>query len=302
MWLLAIAAGLCLVGAISHSASGASDLHNAPPLRFGVSDAMVTGVSVSDARAAMSVWSTDLLGSMGLRVAPKEEWVVPSDRLLAAIRAGEIDMFCITVMEYRQVAPYVDTSQIITDDTGGEEYLLVVRAGGGISRLADLRGKSLIQWENPRTNLAEPWLAVSLWNEGLVSPRQLLGRISKNPQLSQVVLPVFFGQADACLVTRTGLNTMAELNPQLLRQLKVLVTSPRIENAFMAFRKGYPAELKMPIFNRMLAFNSSTTARQVLMLFQSRGYIGNSQECLSPATSLLDAYERGPLSVPGRKR
>jgi phosphonate transport system substrate-binding protein len=267
-----------------------------------ISDTVVTGVNLSDARAAMSVWTTELLKAIGLEPDPNEEWVMESARLLAAIRGGKVDLFCITVQEYRQVAPYVDTSRIITDDHDGDELLLVVRDGSGIVNMAGLRGRSLILWESPSTSLGEPWLTVSLWREGLESPKQLLGRMTTNTKLSQVVLPLFFGQVDACVVTRQGLDTMVELNPQLSRKLRVLLASPRMRSAFLAFRKDYPAHLKKPIFDRVRELKSIPASDQILTLFQSSGFVTRDAGCLSSASALLDAYERHRAPAAGRKR
>jgi phosphonate transport system substrate-binding protein len=301
---LILLGGLGLVAACAAYLMASSDASTTgvPPLRLAISEKVVIGVNLSDAKAAMAVWTTELLTNIDLKLAPDQDWVMPSDQLLAAIRGGKVDMFCLTVQEYRQVAPYVDTSRIITDDYGGDELLLVVREGSGIADLADLRGRSLIQWESPGSSLAEPWLTVSLWREGLESPKQLLGRMTTNTKLSQVVLPLFFGQADACVVTRRGLDTMVELNPQLSHKLKVLVASPRMQSAFFTWRKDYPAHLKKPIFDRMLALNSSPTAKQVLTLFQSPGFTARDASCLNPANSVLDAYERRREPAPGRKR
>jgi len=305
--LLSLLSCLCLVAASAiylMAGSDGSTRTGASPLRLAVSENVVCGVSLNDARAAMAVWTTELLKDMDLKMAmaPDQNWVMPSDQLLAAIRIGKVDLFCLTVQEYRQVIPYVDASRIITDDFGGEELLLVVREGSGIVNLAGLRGRSLILQESPSTSLAEPWLTVSLWQEGLESPKQLLGHMTTNTKLSQVVLPVFFGQTDACVVTRRGLDTMVELNPQLSHKLKVLVASPRMQSAFFTWRKDYPAHLKKPIFDRMLALNSSPTAKQVLTLFQSPGFTARDASCLNPANSVLDAYERRREPAPGRKR
>jgi phosphonate transport system substrate-binding protein len=250
----------------------------------------------------MSVWNAELLKNIGLPSDRNGNWVMESSELLAAIRGGKLDLVCLTVPEYRQVAQYLDTRLIITDDSGGEELLLLVREGSGISTLENLRGRSLIQWDTPRTSLAEPWLAVSLWHEGLKSPKELLGRITTSTKLSQVVLPVFFGQADACLVTRRGLDLMTELNPQLSRKLKVLLASPKMLSVFLAFQKNYPADLRKSVFDRMVALNSNPIARQVLVLFQSPGYTIEDADCVNSANLLFDAYERHRAPAPVRKR
>jgi phosphonate transport system substrate-binding protein len=296
--LCLVAGGAAQFKAGSDAATGAG----APPLRMAVSEKVVLGVNLADAGAALAIWSQELLPTANLKLAPDQNWVKPSGQLLAAIRGGTVDMFCLTVQEYRRVAQYVDTNRIITDDHGGDEFLLVVREGSGVVNLAGLRGRSVILQESPNTSVAEPWLAVSLWREGLESPNRFLSRMTKQTKLSQVVLPVFFGQADACLVTRRGLDTMAELNPQLSRKLKVLLASPKMVNAFFAWRKDYPAELKQPIFDKVLNLRSSRTAEQVLTLFQSPGYTIQDSGCLREANSVLDAYERRLEPVAGGKK
>lgn len=289
--------GLCLAAgctaqlfAGSDAATGTAD----PPMRFAVSDKVVCGVSLNDARAAIAVWSSELLKiiSFKARFASDQDWVKPSADLLGAIRSGTVDVFCITVQEYRQVSPYVDTSRVITDNVGGEELLLVVREESGIKSLAGLRGRSLIIQESPNTSLAEPWLDVSFKRENLGSPGPFLAHVTRSAKLSHVVLPLFFGQADACVVTRRGLDTMCELNPQLSRKLRVLLSSPRAVSAFFAFRKDYPAHLKAPIFDGLINLRSAPTSRQVLTLFQTPGFMVQGAECLGPANTILDSYDR----------
>jgi phosphonate transport system substrate-binding protein len=301
---LSLLGGLCLVAGAAAPLRAGSDASTTgvPPLRLAISEKVVYGVNLSDARAALGVWATELLKNIDLKLAPEQDWVMPSNQLLAAIRSGTVDIFCLTVPEYRQVAPYIDTRRIITDDYGGDELLLVVREGSGIENLAGLQGRSLILLEGPSTSLAEPWLAVSLWQVGLPSPQQLLGHLTRNTKLSQVVLPVFFGQADACVVTRRGMDTMVELNPQLARKLKVLLASPQMVSAFFASRRDCPAHLTKPIFDRLAELRSSPTSRQVLTLFQSPGFTARDADCLRPANALLDIYERHRAPATGRKR
>ena len=305
--LLSLLGCLCfMAGAAAYLMAGSdtSTRAGALPIRLGVSERVVAGVNLNDARAAMAVWSEELLKTIDVKMAfaSGQDWVMPSDDLLAAIRGGKVDLFCLTIQEYRQVAPYVDVSRIMADNYGGEELLLVVREESGIANLAGLRGRSMILWDSPSTSLAEPWLSVMLWRGGLDSPARLLGRVTRSSKLSQAVLPVFFGQADACMVTRRGLDTMAELNPQLSRKLKVLIASPKMESAFFACRKGYPAQLRNTIFDGLVALKSSTTAKQVSMLFQSPGFTARDADSLSPANALLDAYERHREPAAGRKR
>ena len=291
--LTRLLATLCLMagGDVRFAAAEASVAPGSPPLRLAISENVVRGINLNDARAALSIWSTELAKAAGLNLAIGQDWVMTRDQLQSAIRGGTADMFCLTVQDYRRVAAYVDITRVLTDDHAGEQFVLLVREGSGIVKLADLRGKSLIVHDSPSASLAEPWLSVSLWREGLDSPEQLFGRVTRNTKLSQAVLPVFFGQTDACLIAQRGLDTMSELNPQLAKRLKVLLASPKLVSTFFAWRQDYPASVKKPIFDRLLDLKMSPAATQVLTLFQSSGFAGRDGECLRPALALLDAYE-----------
>lgn len=225
---------------------------------------------------------------------------LPSDQLVAAIRDGRMDFFCLTVQEFRQVQHYVDTSRLLTEEGGGHEFVVLVRNDSGLTNLAGLRGRNLILHESPRTNLAEAWLAVSLAKEGLGSPDRVFSGISKNVRPAQVVLPVFFGKADACVLARRSLETMYELNPQLLRNLRVIAASPVLVHTFFAAHRDSP--VKVSVLDRMVASRQSPTAVQVLTLFQSSGFIIRDAGCLSSANSLLDEYEQLTNAALSRKR
>jgi hypothetical protein len=167
------------------------------PIRLGISDQVVRGVNRGDAAAAIAVWASEMAKAVGLKLAPEKTWLVPSDEILSAVRNGSLDLFCLTVLEYRRVRGLVDTSRILTD--GGDELQILVREDSGIVNLGGLKGRSMIVLDSPYTMLADPWLALSFRKEGLESPPKVLGRITRNTRMAQLVLPVFFGQADACI-------------------------------------------------------------------------------------------------------
>ncbi|MFN7994873.1 MAG: PhnD/SsuA/transferrin family substrate-binding protein [Bryobacteraceae bacterium] len=261
-------------------------------VRLAISEDVLRGVNKSDATAAIQIWAGEIGRATGLRLATDHTYILSSDRLIAGIRNGMIDLFCLTTQEYRRVTSYVDVSHIISDGGGGTELLLVVRSADQISNLAGLRGRKIVVLDDAYSGLAEQWLAVSMRREGLGSPSQVLGSLTKRYKAAQVVLPVFFGQADACVVTRTALETMFELNPQLSRNLKILSASPKMLTAFLAVAKDFPAQQKQVLFDRILSARTQTAARQVLMLFHSSGFRVVEPELLRNACSLLDAHEK----------
>ena len=63
--------GLCLVAGWRRSIHRRARIcplaSDDPPLRLAVSDKVVMGVNINDARAAMAVWSEELLKKIGLK-------------------------------------------------------------------------------------------------------------------------------------------------------------------------------------------------------------------------------------------
>ena len=49
---------------------------------------------------------------------------------------------------------------------------------------------------------------------------------------------------DACVVARTGFETMCEINPQIGKQLKVIASSPEVVPAVFCFRADYSPPFK----------------------------------------------------------
>ncbi|MCC6590675.1 MAG: PhnD/SsuA/transferrin family substrate-binding protein [Bryobacterales bacterium] len=296
---LAVAAAV-LCSSTSLGAAPADD--EPPPLRIAISDRVIFGVNPSDAGTAIAVWASEILKTTNFRLASEQNWVQPSDKLLSRVRSGSIDLFCVTVQEYRQIAEHVDTSRIITDERGGDELLIVVREGSGIKTLADLKGKSVILHDNPTINTAEAWLTVTFLKEGLGFPKNVVGSLSKHAKLSQVVLPLYFDQADVCVVTRIGFSTMVEMNPQLSRKLKVLLTSPPTVSTFFACRKDFPARFKKSLFDRFVDLRAHPSTSQLLLLFHSPGFVVRDSSCLRTALSILDTYEQRREMAAGRNR
>lgn len=264
----------------------------APPVRIAVSEAALHGVNRNDAAAAISVWAQEMARTVDLKLAAHQSWLQPSSEILANVRSGTLDVVLLTIPEYRRVKDYLDSSKVVAG--GGAELWLMVRDGAGITKLADLQGRHLAIQDSTFSVLADAWLAVSFARAGLGPPPKVLGRISRSTRAAATVLPVFFGQADACIAPRRTVETMFELNPQLATKLKPLLTSPNMISAFLVCRKDYPAQWRAPMFEKFHRIKDSSAAKQVLTLFQAFRFSMVDGEALRPSLALLEAAERLP--------
>jgi phosphonate transport system substrate-binding protein len=196
-----------------------------------------------EALAAIRVWGESVARCAGLAFdgdsAPS---LNPAD-LLHTLRNRKLDGVVLTAPEYVAVAGILDATffsyEILVEH--GEQYLTLVHARSAIET----------------SRLAPKWLATRVAAQTPSYAEPFFGRVTKEAKLAQIVLPVYFRKADACIVTRQGFETMCELNPQLRGNLRVLASSPRLLRFLGGYRQDCPAPLK-------------ARGQQALMFFQVR--------------------------------
>jgi phosphonate transport system substrate-binding protein len=262
--------------------------------RFGFSSSTFSDVNENDARAAVKVWAQMLFKERGLPVEPEPQIFRGSEAIAAALRSKLIDAVALPVDEYWGLRELLDSRIFIGGVNDGritEEYLLLVHQDSGVQRLEQLRDRSIGCWQNSRMSLAPAWLDTILVQGGLPRASEFC-RATQIPKLSKVMLPVFFRQVDACIVTRQGFKNMSELNPQVGQRLKIIATSPELVPSGFCFRKDYDDPIRETIVTELGKIKSSPAGAQVLMLFQSGSLEGQPVSCLDSAFALLATHVR----------
>ena len=115
--------------------------------------------------------------------------------------------------------------------------------------------------------------------------------VLKKRIFSQVILAVFFGQADACIATDYVFETLAELNPQMRNQLKIIAISPPIIHAVTIVRKNIDESLRNNMMNIISNLDQSAEGRQVLMLFKIEQMVPLYESDISTMETILYQYK-----------
>jgi ABC-type phosphate/phosphonate transport system substrate-binding protein len=297
-WTAGVPGLLVLLAGSRLLASGASAAPEAAPpvpFHFAFSASVVIGLNEADAIAAMDVWAHAVITTRGIDAQPVPRFYPNLPALLLAFRRGEIDAVSLTTPEYLELAKTEATDHLLNASFAGkigEEYLLLVGRQSPFTRLADLRQRTLLIFANPRMALAEPWLDTILLRDHFVLATRFFGSVHRPDRLVKTVLPVFFGQADACLVTRRGYESMCELNPQLAAQLRVLVASPALVPGLLCFRRSYTPPFKARLVSALVELDQAPGGRQLLTLFQCDQILPGTEAALDPARALLAERER----------
>jgi phosphonate transport system substrate-binding protein len=233
---------------------------------------MFTDVNENDARAAVKVWGQTVAKERGVPVDPEPRILKATADLYEALARSEVDAVGMTAIEYAGLAQKVALDPVFVTYNAGrmeEEYVLLVHEQGPIRGVADLKGRTLLYYQNPRACLAPAWVDTLLAEKGLALAAGFVGKTEYSTKLSKVILPVFFRQWDACVATRSGYETICELNPQVGKQLRIIAVSPGLVPAVFAFRSGFQSAFKDKLIEGIAELHKTPAGQQVLTIFHS---------------------------------
>lgn len=264
------------------------------PLRLAISESLGMDVNANDARAAMVIWMKQLSRDLNLAVEYKPNIFDTAQEILYRVWSGQLDAVALNVVEYRQVANLLDSSQVIAagGTDGPEQYVVLVKDKSGIQKLGDLRGHRLIVLAAPRMCVATAWLSTVLEEGHDGGPEQFFGSVSTDTKVSGIVLPVFFGKADACLAIKRGFDAVIELNPQVARDLRAVAISPPMVVVFYVFRKGYQGVFRERLVKALSSLRNTASGRQFATLFQFEDAAVKDSGCLMAALAILETASR----------
>jgi ABC-type phosphate/phosphonate transport system substrate-binding protein len=262
------------------------------PVRMAISESVVGEVNLNDARVAMRIWVSRMTQDLNLLIDPK--LLATTQEIVDRMRKGQLDAVALNIIEYRLIAELLDASQIVSaaGSAGLEQYVILVKQNTGIRQVADLKGRRLCTLKAPKMCVAPAWLATVLEDGHCGPAEQFFGSVTTDAKFSRVVLPVFFGQSDACLTSKRGFDTMCELNPQVSRDLKTLVSSPPMVVEFYIFRRNYQSAYREKVIRAISKLHSTASGQQLATLFQFNQLAVRDGSCLSNALSVLERADR----------
>lgn len=266
-----------------------------PPLRVGVSARTMSKLNPNDLTAAMTVWIDNIATKRGIAADPKPHLFYSVEDLIRALKEGEVDLFSAPSDEFVQIEKAVPLTGYYTTRANGSivgTCVLLVRADSPYQTVSDLRGKRLMKLTHPRAELAPIWLETRLLQDGLPASKDFFSEVDQTKKLNSAILPVFFSQTDACLVTKAGFEMAGELNPQVRAQLRILASSdpliPGIGSARASINPGTLHEFREAAFH----LSDSVSGQHILNLFQCEAIVTVTPEEFAPTRSFLEKYEQ----------
>jgi ABC-type phosphate/phosphonate transport system substrate-binding protein len=256
-----------------------------------------------DAKAALEVNGREVSRAMGLTASPSVVMFSDMASMAEAVRRGELELATMPTIEYlriRGTVPLIPSFVGANNNGQGQRYVVIVRKDSGIRSFSDLKGKSVLLPLLSRHELGHLWLEVLLMQAGKGGPDSFFRQVRESPKVSHAIMGVFFRQADAAVVTRTGLDTSRQLNPQLETQLTIVAESGNLSDGVTCLIPTTPEKFRNSLYRAIMHLNESSSGRQMYTIFQSSGVTPFKASYLEGLEELL--REQSRLKTKSAKR
>lgn len=283
---------LLIVLLLSVTLFSSAQAQDKPRLFVGYSVRGMADVDPKDAEAALRVWSQEIGNRFGFHLVTR--LYDSSDQLARDFRDEKLDFVSLPILDYLRLASVFNTMPelgMVRNNSSVMKYLLLAPrdiAKGGLAVLKDQRLAVM-----NHNQLGRLFLNTELLKAGLPESDRLFSSIQEKGKESQAVLAVFFGQAEACLVSETAFKTMEELNPQVGKKLQVVLESPGLVDVVGLFHPNFPKSLKETAISGMRgSIKEFERGRQIMILFNVDRMDMIRDDQILPVRKMVSDYNR----------
>ena len=278
-------------------ATAAAEVQGSPPdkesIRVGYSSSFFLGVDKNDVQVALDMWIRELVELNSIKTEPVAIIFDDLMKIAEALRQQEVDFVAMPFLDYLKIRQAVDMEPLMMGTKNGkvgDEYILVIHRSAPWTDVKQLSGKKLLVQEIAGASATSLlWLDTVLLHQGLPESTRFFHPLNLVNKPSQALLPVFFKQADACLVPHWAYDTIVELNPQVGAETKILARSSALPRGALFMRKGTSAQ-KQRLIESALNMGSTAKSKQLMTLFNSETLVRFQPNYLEPIEALYKDY------------
>jgi hypothetical protein len=279
--------GLLVVIAVCLHAGPGLAATESVPMKMGFYLPAIRDANQTDIKVSLGVWIDEVRKPMNIQVT-----TATYDDITAMRRA--LDQSDVNFIS----APGMELAEVFTPDEiragyarrhhGIDEGMALLVAGNsGLRTFADLRGKRVSKLSHDR--LSDIFLEIQCLKTGALACQDFM-RLSEEKRDIQSVYNVFFGRADAALVSLTTLRTATELNPQVGQRVRVLLDWKAKALMFGMMTRYSQESNRQLILSSVKEAMKTARGRQILELFKTDYLEPVDADALKPYWALLREY------------
>jgi ABC-type phosphate/phosphonate transport system substrate-binding protein len=181
----------------------------------------------------------------------------------------------------------------------GEGLVLIARAADGAHGLSDLRGRRVARLANDR--LAQVFLETQCLRLARKSCDELF-EVMEEKRDNYSIHKVFFGQADAALVSLSAYHAAGELNPQVRQKLRIIGEWPVTALIFGLMPLNIDADFRDRVLSTAMQVTNTPRGRQILELFRTDHMERVEASQMQPFWALAREYQERLKTRSTRKK
>lgn len=284
----------CLAGLVLiflSSQAWAETITPKPDLRVAYSTKVFPDLDARDVTAAMQLYINELAKQVGYHA--DGQVYDSTESVIKEIRAGNFDFIALSSVAYLRIRDRVDTELALGQVKGGKmtsRYLLVVAAQSPYQKIRDLRNKRINLLKGD--DIGPLYLSTVLLKHKLPEMKKFFFSVEEKNKPSQLVLPVFFGQSDACVITDVAFENMVEMNPQLGKGTRVIASSDEMVDTVTVFRKTLKEDTKQKVMKAGTTLKRNPRGQQILTLFRTEDLTPLKEADLEGIRHLVVEHDR----------
>lgn len=274
----------CLVVCLVSSASAAE----LPVYRIGFYLPAIRDANPTDVKLGMGLWAADIGQRYGFDVRVSTYATMQEMRNVA--NAGMLDSVNTSAIEMaRMFTPGTKLRGAMPYTLGVEQGLVLVTAKrAGIKKFSDLRGKRVVYVGVD--DLSAVFLEVQCLRYSHKDCASMLKLVKEKRDLS-VIHKVYFGQADAALVSNAVFSVAKEMNPQLGEDLSVLMRFKVKSLNVSMLMPHVDAARQRKLIDASVDCINTPRGKQFMTLLQSDSVVEVDESMLVPFWDLLSEYQ-----------
>ncbi|MEX0320567.1 MAG: PhnD/SsuA/transferrin family substrate-binding protein [Puniceicoccaceae bacterium] len=276
--------------------TSSSDDANLQPLNVVFDRLHFSEINHNDAVAALTVLARNFSQSVNADMDVEISSYDTADSLIGILDTENADLVIIHAKKYFQIPKrlrdQLEPIYITRIERAGPmgAYHLLAPESSGISGWADVAGKELLILKSYRCHLTSDWFKQSLEQNGVAEDSV---RTETVDAVSNAILPVFFGKADACVVSDEAYVLMKELNPQIGKKLLPVETSPSFAEVIICLNQDFRNDRQL-LIDSVQYMHLNPSGEQVMMLFKISQLVPFEERFLDNVQQLLSDTNQSP--------
>jgi ABC-type phosphate/phosphonate transport system substrate-binding protein len=259
---------------------------------------MFLNVDYNDAKASIKVYVDNLQDQLITGFLMKPIMFEDSDDLIKNYAKENLAVITLSSIDFLANKTKLSLNPVLVSSGKVdplETYLILIKNDDNIKDIADLVGKKIGMLPKGNDPIPQMWLNVLLGNSKIVAKDKLFSSVTIDKTESQLILSLFFGQINSCLVSKTAFETMVEINPQIGNRLKVLKSSPRYLKAVSSFTNKFrKSKFSDGLLKHLTSLDAYPSGKQLFTLTKTAKIILYKEEYLDNVKVLISDYNKLP--------